>query len=71
MSLSDPSVRAKICTSTQNRALCVILFLYADLPGRQIGNLANLVRTRLPKRLPVILKRDEVKVVMSQLHSEI
>ena len=61
------AVRKKVSSSTQNQALCAILFLYKHVLGREIGDLGDVIRARKPKHLPVVLTRNEVKRVLSYL----
>jgi integron integrase len=68
--LTHLAVEEKVSASTQTQALAGILFLYRHVLGRDIGNLGNIIRARKPKRLPVVLTRDEVKAVLDQLDGE-
>lgn len=65
--LTHLAVKEKVSASTQNQALCALLFLYKEVLGREIGDLGNIIRARKPKRLPVVMSREEVKVVIGQL----
>ena len=65
--LTHLAVKEKVSASTQNQALCAILFLYRHVVGREIGDLGNVIRARKPVRLPVVMTRDEVKNVLHQL----
>lgn len=65
--LTHLAVESKVSASTQNQALSALLFLYRHVLGREIGNLGEIVRARRPRRLPVVLSRDEVKAVLSHL----
>jgi len=47
-----------------------LLFLYRYVLGRDVGELGDVVRARRPKRLPVVLGREEVKAVLAQLHGD-
>jgi integron integrase len=38
--------------------------------GREVGDLGQVIRARKPKRLPVVLTREEVKAVLSRLHGD-
>jgi site-specific recombinase XerD len=60
-------VEEKVSASTQNQALSALLFLYRHVLGRPIGDLGEVVRARRPKRLPVVLTRQEVKAVLGNL----
>lgn len=49
-----------VAASTQNQALAAILFLYRSVLGREVAEIEDVLRARKPKRLPVVLSRDEV-----------
>ncbi|MDF0665782.1 MAG: integron integrase [Nitrospira sp.] len=68
--LTHLAVKAKVSASTQNQALSAILFLYRHVLGREMGDLGDVIRARRPKRLPVVLTRDEVKSVLSNLSGD-
>jgi integron integrase len=57
--LSDLAVRGKVSASTQNQALCALIFLYRLL-GKEVGILDEVVRAKRPRRLPVVLTEEEV-----------
>ncbi|MBN1829035.1 MAG: integron integrase [Deltaproteobacteria bacterium] len=65
--LTHLAVKEQVSASTQNQALCALLFLYRHVVGREIGDLGNVIRARKPVRLPVVMTRDEVKNVLRQL----
>ncbi|MEW5995360.1 MAG: integron integrase [Candidatus Zixiibacteriota bacterium] len=65
--LSHLALREKVSASTQNQALSALLFLYRHVLGREIGDLGEVIRARKPKRLPVVMTREEVKAVLSNL----
>jgi integron integrase len=65
--LTDLAVKRKVSASTQNQALSALLFLYRQVIGREIGDLGEVIRARKPKRLPVVMTREEVKVVLDHL----
>jgi len=65
--LTHLAVKEKVSASTQNQALCAILFLYRDVLGREIGELGDVVRARKPKRLPVVISSEEVKRILDHL----
>lgn len=68
--LTHLAVKAKVSASTQNQALSAILFLYRHVLGREVGDLGEVIRARRPKRLPVVLTREEVKTVLSHLSGD-
>jgi integrase len=65
--LTSLATRARVSASTQNQALSALLFLYRGVLGTEPGAMPPIVRARPPERLPVVLSRDEVAVVMGQL----
>jgi integron integrase len=61
------AVRQRVSASTQNQALCALLFLYKEVLKHDIGAIAQVPRARMPTRLPVVLSRDEVGRLLKQL----
>ena len=68
--LTHLAVKEKVSASTQNQALCALLFLYRRVIGRELGQLGEIVRARKPKRLPVVMTRAEVKALFAHLHGD-
>jgi integron integrase len=68
--LTHLAVDAKVSSSTQNQALSAILFLYRHILGREVGQIGDVIRAQRPRRLPVVMNRDEVKTVISYLYGE-
>lgn len=64
------AIDRKVSASTQNQALCALLFLYRYVLGRELGDLGDVIRARKPKRLPVVMTREEVRVVLQQLSGD-
>lgn len=65
--LNDLATHRRVAASTQNQALSALLFLYREVLGRDLPWLDELVRAKRPARLPVVLARDEVRAVLSQM----
>ena len=61
------AVAEHVSASTQTQALSALLFLYRHVLHREVGELHELVRARTPRRLPVVLSRDEVRAVLHEL----
>lgn len=61
------AVTRKVSASTQNQALCALIFLYKNVLGRELGFVEDIVRAQRPKRLPVVLSREEVRAVLDEL----
>src|SRR5215831_19149430 len=66
--LSHLAVRDHVSASTQNQALCALLFLYRHVLEKPFPDLERLVRAKRTRRLPVVMTRAEVKAVLSRLH---
>jgi integron integrase len=65
--LTHLAVARKVAQSTQNQALCAILFLYRQVLHREIGPLEDLIRAKRPARLPTVFTKTEVQQVMHHL----
>ena len=55
----------KVAVSTHNQALSALVFLYAEVLHRPLGNLRLVERPSRPPRLPVVLSRGEVVRVLA------
>jgi integron integrase len=53
--------------STQNQALSALLFLYREVLAIDLPWLDNVVHAKKPKRLPSVLNREEVKLVLERM----
>jgi integron integrase len=62
--LTHLAVAGRVSASTQNQAFSALLFLYQQVLEVEPGRIAGVVRARRPKRLPVVLTRDEVRRVL-------
>lgn len=65
--LNHLAVDRQVAASTQNQALNALVFLYEQVLGCEMGELQGLVRARRPKRLPVVLTRDEVAALLDRI----
>jgi integron integrase len=65
--LSYLATERKISASTQAQALAAILFLYRHVLKIDLKRIQDIARARTPKRLPVVMTRDEVQAVLNQL----
>ena len=59
-------IKNNVSASTQNQALCAIVFLYKHVLKQDIGEL-DIIWAKKPKKLPVVFTRKEVKAVLEQL----
>lgn len=64
--LTHLAVQGNVSASTQNLALCSIVFLYKHVLKKKIGEL-ELIRAKKAKKLPTVLSRKEVKAIISLL----
>jgi integrase len=60
------SVR-NVAASTQNQAMCAILFLYRDVIKQDLPWLQNLEFSQRPKTLPTVLSEKEVSSIIVNL----
>lgn len=64
--LTHLAVRRKVAPSTQNVALQAILFLYKEVLGIELTGI-NALRAKKDKRLPVVLTKAEVHLVLEHM----
>lgn len=55
----------QVAGSTQNQALCALLFLYEHVLGHPLEKMMDFKRAQTPEKLPVVLTPQEVKQVLS------
>ena len=70
--LQHLALNKRVAASTQNQALNALLFLYGSVLNKPLGKLPNVFRAKRPKRLPSVLRQDEVQrlfVVMKGTYS--
>ena len=65
--LSHLATQRGVSASTQNQALCSLLFLYKQVLGVEIGWVDGVTRAKRPERVPVVLTRQEVALVLDQM----
>lgn len=65
--LTHLAVNGKVAASTQNQAKSALLFLYQEVLAMDLPWLDKVEKARAPKRLPVVLTRDEVQAVLTRL----
>ena len=65
--LSHLATERKVSASTQNQALSALLFLYRNVLGKELPYIEGIVRARAPRRVPVVLSRDEVNRVFAEV----
>lgn len=65
--LTHLAVELQVAASTQNQARSALLFLYRDVLQIAIEEPRTIVAAKVPKRLPVVLTRSEVRAVLDHL----
>jgi integrase len=60
------AVAGQVSASTQNQAFSALLFLYANVLEQPLGPL-QAVRAQRPRKLPVVLTKEEAKRLLAQL----
>ncbi|MCE2959717.1 MAG: integron integrase [Luteolibacter sp.] len=56
--------------STQKSALCALVFLYVNVLNIPVGDLGEIPKAKVQRRLPVVLTRAEVRAVFSHLQDQ-
>ena len=65
--LTHLAVHRHVSANTQNQALSALIFFYKYVIGRPLDNVTGIVRAKKPQKLPVVLTRDEVRLVLNEL----
>jgi integron integrase len=66
--LSTLAVRRRVSASTQNQARSALVFLFRHGLGSPLAPLEGVTPAARPPRIPVVLARAEVAMVLKQLH---
>ncbi len=69
--LTHLAVNRNVTSSTQNQAMCAILFLYRHVLKQDLGNFDNLQYAKRSTKLPVVFTRDEVRNIMLHLEGQV
>jgi site-specific recombinase XerD len=65
--LSHLAAEGHVSASTQNVALCALLFLYRDVLGVELPYVEGIQRAKRPTRMPVVFTRREVERLLALL----
>src|SRR5262245_43735267 len=65
--LTHLAVQGRVSASTQNQAFSALLFLYQKVLEVDPGRIEGVIRAVRPKRLPVVLSRDEAGRLLAEL----
>jgi hypothetical protein len=66
---TDLARQPRASASTQNQAFCALLSLYQQMLQVPLEQNHGVIRAKRPKPLPVVLGRQEIRVVFSFLHA--
>lgn len=69
--LSHLAVERKVSQSTQNQALCAIVFLYKRVLDLNFGWMEDVTRATRKKKLPVVFSKDEARKVIDNTKGDI
>lgn len=65
--LSHLASDGKVAASTQNQALCALLFLYRDVLGVELPYVEGIERAKRPARVPVVLTPEEAERILGRV----
>jgi integron integrase len=65
--LSHLANEGQVSPSTQNQAFSALLFLYNDFLQRPLDDLGHVERASRPRKVPVVLTKEEAKRLLAQL----
>ena len=65
--LNDMVIHRNVAASTQNQALNALVFFFREVLGRDQFEMGELIYSKRPKRLPVVLTRDEARALLAEL----
>ena len=65
--LGHLATNKNVALSTQNQALCALVFLYKHVLEMELGDLGDVAWVKRPRRLPDVLTVEEVVDVLSRL----
>ncbi|MEX2475854.1 phage integrase N-terminal SAM-like domain-containing protein [Marinobacter sp.] len=61
------AVERNVAMATQAQALNALVFLYGSVLGQPLGEIEGIVRSKKPRKLPVVLIHDEAISVINRL----
>ena len=68
--LSKLASTENVSASTQNQALAALLFFFRNVMNSPVGDIGEVIRAKKPKRLPVVMSRQEVRAVLTELKGD-
>jgi integron integrase len=64
------AINRNVAASTQNQALCALLFLYQHVLERRLEFIGDLARAKRTPKIPVVFTRAEARAVLAQLKGD-
>lgn len=61
------AVEREVSAGTQNQALNALVFFYGQALGKPVGEIEEFVRAKRPRRLPEVMTRDEVQMLLAKM----
>lgn len=61
------AAKLNMAGATQNQALNAIVFLYKYVLNRPLGQIENLIWSKKPKKLPIVISRGEVNSILNHM----
>lgn len=61
------ALERKVAASTQNQAFNALLFLFRNVLDRELVDVSETVRAKTRRKLPVVLKKDEINRIFGKL----
>ncbi|MCK5147166.1 integron integrase [bacterium] len=68
--LTHLAVNRNVASSTQNQALCALVFLYKHVLDKELGKFKGLVWAKKLARLPVVMDKKEVECLLAHIHGK-
>ena len=62
-------VNRNVASSTQSQALNALLFFYKQVLGNEVGDIGLFRHANKPRKLPVVLTRDEIMRLLQQINN--
>lgn len=64
-------IKREVSASTQSQALNALVFFYKHVLGFEFSETIDFVRSKKPRRLPVVLSRNEIKMLFSNINGDV
>ena len=65
--LNHLATEMHVAASTQNQAFSALLFLYQEVLKQRLPWIENIVRSKRPKKVPVVFTQEEARQVLSRM----